>query len=34
MIRGLFPSGKEGGGENRWLRPCKAGERPGLQETK
>jgi hypothetical protein len=34
MIRGLFPSGKEGGGENRWLRPCKAGEKPGLQETK
>lgn len=31
MIKGLFPSGKEGGGENRWLRPCKAGEKPGLQ---
>jgi hypothetical protein len=22
---------KEGGGQNRWLRPCKAGEKPGLQ---
>lgn len=31
MIQMLFPSGKEGGGENRWLRPCKAGEKPGLQ---
>jgi hypothetical protein len=32
MIQMLFPSGKEGGGENRWLRPCKAGEQPGLQQ--
>lgn len=32
MIKALFPSAKEGGGENRWLRPCKAGEKPGLQE--
>lgn len=31
MIRMLFPQGKEGGGENRWLRPSKAGEKPGLQ---
>jgi hypothetical protein len=31
MIRMLFPKGKEGGGENRWVRPCKAGEKPGLQ---
>lgn len=34
MIQMLFPSGKEGGGENRWIRPCKAGEKPGLQEGK
>jgi Protein of unknown function (DUF3617) len=32
MIKGLFPTGKEGGSENRWIRPCKAGERPGLQD--
>jgi len=31
LIKGLFPSGQEGGGESRWLRPCKAGEKPGLQ---
>jgi hypothetical protein len=31
MIKMMFPSGKEGGGENRWLRPCKPGEKPGLQ---
>jgi|DewCreStandDraft_4_1066084.scaffolds.fasta_scaffold126641_2 hypothetical protein len=34
MIRMLFPKGEEGGGENRWIRPCKAGEKPGLQEGK
>lgn len=34
MIRGLFPSGKAGDGELRWLRPCKAGEKPGLQESR
>ncbi len=34
MIKALFPSGKEGGGENRWIRPCRAGEKPGLQEGK
>lgn len=34
MIQGLFPTGKEGGGENRWVRPCRAGEKPGLQESK
>ncbi|MDZ7651286.1 MAG: hypothetical protein U5L03_01300 [Burkholderiaceae bacterium] len=34
MIKGLFPSGQEGGSEDRWLRPCKAGEKPGLQEGK
>jgi hypothetical protein len=34
MIKMLFPSGNEGGGESRWIRPCKAGEKPGLQETK
>jgi hypothetical protein len=34
MIKALFPSGKEGGGENRWIRACKAGEKPGLQEGK
>lgn len=34
MIQMLFPSGKEGGGENRWMRPCRADEKPGLQEAK
>jgi hypothetical protein len=34
MIQMLFPSGKEGGGENRWVRPCKPDEKPGLQEKK
>jgi hypothetical protein len=34
MIQMLFPNGKEGGGENRWLRPCRADEKPGLQELK
>ncbi len=34
MIRSLFPSGREGGGENRWLRPCGPGEKPGLQESR
>jgi hypothetical protein len=34
MIQTLFPQGKEGGGENRWLRPCRADEKPGLQEAK
>ena len=34
MMQMLFPNGKEGGGENRWVRPCKAGEKPGLQEAK
>ncbi|MCS6921652.1 MAG: hypothetical protein NZM07_07045 [Elioraea sp.] len=31
MIQMLFPTGNEGGGEFRWLRPCKAGEKPGPQ---
>lgn len=34
MIQMLFPGGKEGGGESRWIRPCNAGEKPGLQQTK
>ncbi len=34
MIQMLFPSGKEGGGENRWVRACRADEKPGLQEAK
>lgn len=34
MIQMLFPKGTEGGGENRWIRPCKGGEKPGLQEGK
>jgi hypothetical protein len=34
MIQMLFPNGKEGGGENRWVRPCRADEKPGLQESK
>ena len=34
MVRALFPTGKEGGGESRWLRPCGAHEKPGLQEAK
>jgi hypothetical protein len=31
LIKALFPANKEGGGENRWIRPCNAGEKPGLQ---
>lgn len=34
LIKRLFPSGKKGGGESRWLRPCKAGEKPGLQDVR
>jgi len=34
MVQSLFPSGKEDGGESRWLRPCAAHEKPGLQEGK
>jgi hypothetical protein len=34
MIQMLFPSGKEGGGENRWVRTCRTDEKPGLQEAK
>jgi hypothetical protein len=34
MVRSLFPGGKGGGGESRWLRPCAAHEKPGLQEGK
>lgn len=34
MIQMLFPNGKEGGGENRWVRPCKPDEKPGLQDKK
>lgn len=33
MIQALF-GGKELGGANRWLRPCKTGEKPGLQDSK
>ena len=34
MIKGLFPAGKDSVGESRWLRACKVGEEPGLQEKK
>ena len=34
MVQALFPTGNEGGGESRWLRPCGAREKPGPQEGK